>query len=386
MIPSHALYVHWPFCISKCPYCDFNSHVRSAIDETLWERCLLQELVYTAQTVNKGPLTSVFFGGGTPSLMPPSLVHALLDKAKSLFGFVPDIEITLEANPGTYDESRFKDFAQAGINRLSLGVQSFNDKSLKFLGRIHNSIEAHKALTGAKKLFPRVSFDLIYALPNQSLSSWKAELAQALDYDPSHLSLYQLTFEEGTPFTHRRDTGQLHPMADEEALSLYLETQTIMDAQGLPRYEISNHAKPGFESAHNLTYWNYGVYSGIGPGAHGRCLIQDQKMATRCLKNPEKWTLQVLDRGHGWEDSQPIESLTRFEEAIMMGLRLSKGIPWSQMAALSETLTTALRNSTHFTTLMTEGFLNSEEDYFWLTPKGLLTQSACVSYLLNDLT
>lgn len=267
---ARALYIHWPFCAKKCPYCDFNSHVRASVDHALWERAMLADMRYEAGKAGGEALTSIFFGGGTPSLMPPALVASLLQQAERLWGFAPDIEITLEANPSSVETANFHALAAAGVNRVSLGVQSLDDAALRFLGRLHGVEEALTALETAQKAFQRVSFDLIYALPDQTESDWRAGLERALSFGTSHLSLYQLTIEPGTRFATDVRRGVFDPLADDPAADLYTVTQAVTASAGLPAYEISNHARPGEESRHNLTYWRYHDYCGIGPGAHGR--------------------------------------------------------------------------------------------------------------------
>ena len=265
-----ALYIHWPFCVSKCPYCDFNSHVRESVDVAAWEAALLADMAYEAQQAPRRPLTSIFFGGGTPSLMPPALVGKLIAAAEQHWGFAPDIEITLEANPSSVEAARFANLAAAGVNRVSLGLQAFEDATLHLLGRAHNGAEGLAALAVAQQHFARVNFDLIYALPGQTLAQWAADLRRALALGTTHLSLYQLTIEPGTRFETLVRTGELSPKDPDEAAEFYELTAELTAAAGLPRYEISNHAAPGAESRHNLTYWRYGDYMGIGPGAHGR--------------------------------------------------------------------------------------------------------------------
>ncbi len=322
-----ALYVHWPFCLSKCPYCDFNSHVRASIDADAWAKALTRELQATVSLLGARPrLDSIFFGGGTPSLMPGAAVAHILDTAEQLFGFAPNIEITLEANPTSVDATRFRDYRAAGVNRVSLGVQALNDEDLKSLGRLHTVDEAMRAVALAQETFPRASFDLIYARPRQTPEAWDAELARALAQGCTHYSLYQLTFEEGTPFHAALARGTMKELDIDTAASLYELTQARMNAAGLPAYEISNHARPGEESRHNLIYWRYGDYLGIGPGAHGRLSIDGKRMATTTERHPETWAKRVADEGHGltqWEEVSPQEQGT---EALLMGLRLSEGI------------------------------------------------------------
>lgn len=339
-LPSLALYIHWPFCLSKCPYCDFNSHVRASIDEDRWQEGLLQELTQTAELTGPRRLTSIFFGGGTPSLMPPKTVAALIDQACQLWSPEPGFEITLEANPNSVEARRFQDFKTAGINRLSVGIQALNDPDLKALGRQHSAEEAIAALKIATQTFDRVSFDLIYARPHQTLNAWQEELERALSFSTEHLSLYQLTIEPGTAFAPLYERGELVIPDEELAADLYELTQERTEAAGLPAYEISNHARLGCESRHNLAYWKYQDYAGVGPGAHGRITLKDGvKLATKQLRAPETWLKQVFSLGHGHDESETIRSFeTQAQEALLMGLRLKEGIdlkklplPWPQL-------------------------------------------------------
>jgi len=324
--PGFGLYVHWPFCQSKCPYCDFNSHVREEIDEARWRNALLRELDYFADHTGSRELTSIFFGGGTPSLMTPETVAAVIDRAALRFELAEDIEITLEANPGSADAARFAGYREAGVGRLSLGVQALNDFDLQRLGRRHNVAEARTAVSLAQRLFPRTSFDLIYARPGQGAADWERELDEALSLAGDHLSLYQLTIEHETAFGAAFRRGELKPMPEDEAATLYERTQQYMGAAGLPAYEISNYARPGGKSRHNLTYWRYGDYVGIGPGAHGRLAINGEKHAFRQHRAPEAWLDAVERQGHATRTDLSIEPEERFAEMAMMGLRLREGL------------------------------------------------------------
>lgn len=318
-----ALYVHWPFCVSKCPYCDFNSHVRASVDQEEWRRALLADLAHEAMAIPGPKLASIFFGGGTPSLMPPATVAAIVEAAERHWGFAPDIEITLEANPSSVETARFTDLAQAGVNRVSLGLQSLDDHALRFLGRAHDAAEGLAALATAQRVFDRVSFDLIYALPGQDEAAWRAQLDRALGFGTSHLSLYQLTIEPGTRFAALAAKGEL-PQADPDHMAVLFElTQKATEQAGLPAYEISNHARPGHESRHNLAYWRYLPYAGIGPGAHGRrggCAIQRHR-------KPENWLAALHRNGHGIQEETPLSAPDRAVEALLMGLRLREGVP-----------------------------------------------------------
>ncbi|WP_174297982.1 radical SAM family heme chaperone HemW [Sphingomonas bacterium] len=325
-----ALYVHWPFCVSKCPYCDFNSHVRAGVDQARWRAALLADLAHEAAALPGRRLGSVFFGGGTPSLMPPETVAAVLDAAAAHWPLAPDVEITLEANPSSVEAARFADLARAGVNRVSLGLQALDDAALRFLGRAHDVAEGLGALAVAQGAFPRVSFDLITARPGQSLAAWEAELARALAFGTGHLSLYQLTVEPGTRFATEAAAGRLVLPDGDAAADLFEATRAMTRAAGLPAYEISNHARPGAESRHNLTYWRYGDYAGVGPGAHGR----RDGLATVRRKKPENWLAAVDRNGHGIEAEEPLAPHTRAVEALLMGLRLREGVDLARIAAL----------------------------------------------------
>ena len=317
-----ALYIHWPFCVSKCPYCDFNSHVRAGVDQQRWRDALLADLAHEARVGPQRPLTSIFFGGGTPSLMPPSTVAALIEAAGHHWGLAPGIEITLEANPSSVEAARFADLAAAGVNRVSLGLQALDDAALRFLGRAHDVAEGLAALDTAQRTFARVNFDLIYARPGQDEPAWSAELARALAFGTGHLSLYQLTIEPGTRFATLAQQGLLAPADPDHAAGLFDVTRAMTAAAGLPAYEISNHARPGEESRHNLAYWRYADYLGVGPGAHGRRVT----VATQRIRKPENWLACVAAHGHGIADEQPLDPATRATEALLMGLRLDEGV------------------------------------------------------------
>lgn len=322
---ARALYIHWPFCLQKCPYCDFNSHIRENTDIAAWQTALIADMRAEAETSAKNTrkqLQSVFFGGGTPSLMPPALVEALLAEAERLWGFARNIEITLEANPSSVEASKFAALAAAGVNRVSLGVQSLENDALRFLGRLHNAAEAQAALGTAQHHFARVSFDLIYALPAQTKVEWQAQLGRALDFGCSHLSLYQLTIEPGTRFASDVRRGKFQPLADDAAADLFAMTQELTAQAGIPAYEISNHARPGEESLHNLTYWRYQDYCGIGPGAHGR----RGGAATTRHRKPENWLSAVNRNGQGIQEERVLTASEQASEALLMGFRLSEGI------------------------------------------------------------
>ncbi len=321
-----ALYVHWPFCQTKCPYCDFNSHVRDNIDEAQWRQALLQELSTQAAAHHGRPLQSIFFGGGTPSRMAPATVAAIIDKAASLFQTTPTLEITLEANPTSVEADKFAGFRLAGVNRLSLGIQSLRDDALKFLGRPHDAAMARGAIALAAQHFQRFSFDLIYGRPNHTPSQWQAELTEALALAGEHLSLYQLTIEPGTNFYTLHQRGELQLPPEDAQAELYEITQSTLAAKGMPAYEISNHAKTGAECRHNLVYWRYQDYLGIGPGAHGRITENGVRYATRTHRAPEIWRDKVMAQGHALEDFTPISAATAAREALLMNLRLTEGL------------------------------------------------------------
>lgn len=325
---ARALYIHWPFCLKKCPYCDFNSHVRSGVDVAAWQAALLADMRHEAELASGAPLQSIFFGGGTPSLMPPALVGALLEEAERLWGFAPNIEITLEANPSSVEASKFADLASAGVGRVSLGLQSLDDTALKFLGRLHGVEEGLAALEVAQRHFRRVSFDLIYALPAQSVEDWRGELTRALAFGTDHLSLYQLTIEPGTRFATDVRRGAFAPLDDDPAADLFAVTRELTDAAGIPAYEISNHARPGQQSRHNLTYWRYQDYCGIGPGAHGR----RGGRATVRHKKPENFLAATADAGNGISESRVLGSREQAAEALLMGLRLAEGIDLADLS------------------------------------------------------
>ena len=328
-----ALYIHWPFCLAKCPYCDFNSHVRDRIPQARFARALRTELAWEAARLGRRPLASIFFGGGTPSLMEPDTVAALIADATALFDPLPDLEITLEANPTSVELARLAGFRAAGVNRASLGIQSLDAAALAMLGRQHSAGQAVAALEAARATFPRVSFDLIYARPGQGVAAWQAELDQALRLCADHLSLYQLTIEPGTGFEALHRRGELVLPDDELAAELYVATAGACAAHGLLPYEVSNLARPGAESRHNLAYWRYLDYAGIGPGAHGRVTLDGSLVATRRHRAPEPWADRVERWGHGSTAEERIGPRGRAREMLLMGLRLTEGIDASRFAA-----------------------------------------------------
>ncbi|MBL6637119.1 MAG: coproporphyrinogen III oxidase [Planktomarina sp.] len=322
-----GLYIHWPFCESKCPYCDFNSYVSATVDNALWEAALLSELDRHAALTPDRLLNSIFFGGGTPSLMPPKMVGRLIDRARSQWSFANDIEITLEANPSSVEASRFADFRAAGVNRVSMGIQALNDPDLKRLGRLHSVAEARSALAVAKAYFDRVSFDLIYARQDQTLEAWQSELTQAIEMSAGHLSLYQLTVEPGTAFGFRAQAGKLGGLPDEDlSADMFEVTQEVCAQAGLHGYEVSNHSNKSLESKHNMIYWRGGDYIGIGPGAHGRLTLSGMRHATRTALAPQAWLERVAQRNTGTSHQEILAPRDHANELIMMGLRVSDGI------------------------------------------------------------
>lgn len=378
-----ALYIHWPFCLSKCPYCDFNSHVREKIDAAAWCCGLLTELRHYAALLPERRLTSIFFGGGTPSLMAPETVGALIAEARSLWDSADDLEITLEANPTSVEAEKFAALRDTGVNRVSLGVQSLDETALRFLGRQHSAEQAQDAIALATKIFPRYSFDLIYARAGQTLAGWEQELSAALPLARGHLSLYQLTIEENTAFHTRAGRGEALTCDDATATAMFGLTQDIMTDAGLPAYEISNHAAPGQESRHNLTYWQYGDYVGIGPGAHGRFVGTDgRRVATVGRKVPEVWLRQVQERGHGALDPTVIDAATAQREALLMGLRLTAGIALPRWQGLFGQSFMDFLPTPKLQKLLNEGLLQLTHDALFATADGRQRLNAVLRYLL----
>ncbi|MBK3399503.1 MULTISPECIES: radical SAM family heme chaperone HemW [Methylobacterium] len=331
-----GVYLHWPFCAAKCPYCDFNSHVRhTRLDQARWRAAFAREIAHAAALAPGRTVTSIFLGGGTPSLMEPETVGALLDAVAGAWSVSPDVEVTLEANPTSVEAERFRGYRAAGVNRVSLGVQALDDASLKTLGRLHSTAEAMRAVETAAVHFERYSFDLIYARPGQTPQAWAAELRGAIARAAEHLSLYQLTIEEGTPFYGLAAAGKLTVPDDDTARILYDVTQEVCAGAGLPAYEISNHARPGAESRHNLLYWRYGEYAGIGPGAHGRLVLPAGRTGTSTERNPEAWLARAEGEGHGLLETEALSPGDQADEFLMMGLRLREGIDPARYAALA---------------------------------------------------
>jgi len=378
-----AIYVHWPFCRSKCPYCDFNSHVAETIDDAAWRDAYLRELNYVKSLTGPRQVTSVFFGGGTPSLMEPATTAAVLGEIGSIWAVSNDAEITLEANPTSVETARLQDFRQAGINRLSLGVQSLDDAALKFLGRQHSVSETRAAIDVAASIFDRWSMDLIYARPGQSPEAWARELSDALAYDPGHVSAYQLTIEKGTPFfTAHRGGGFVLP-DDDAGADLYAVTNEGLADHGLAQYEISNYARPGQESRHNLAYWRYRDYAGIGPGAHGRLTLNGSIHATRQIAAPANWLGAVVADGHGTQADDSLDASTVFEEFVLMGLRMNAGIRRVDVAARTGRDFDAVFDATTTGPMIEAGYLQVDDERMWATDEGRLRLNALISALIQ---
>lgn len=377
-----AVYIHWPFCRSKCPYCDFNSHVRERIETDRWTRALLADLDRQAETAPDREVVSIFFGGGTPSLMPPETAASLIEAVKRLWPVAPDLEITLEANPNSAEAERFAGFAAAGVNRLSLGIQALDPAALRFLGRQHDRDEAIAAIALARDTFPRYSFDLIYARPGQSVAAWEAELDEALTLAGEHLSLYQLTIEPGTAFGNRAGRGEILNADEDMAAALFEITQERLAAAGLPAYEISNHARPGAECRHNLAYWRYEDYLGIGPGAHGRVTRDDGKIATQQVRAPEAWLDTIERAGTVLEETTLIAPDTALAEMLMMGLRLTEGIPRSRVEALAGRDVEELFGAA-LSPLIDRGFVTLDGERLAATAAGRQRLNAVLAALLS---
>lgn len=377
-----GVYVHWPFCKSKCPYCDFNSHVRDGVEQARWRKALLAELDYAALEAPGRRVETMFFGGGTPSLMEPQTVAALIARVRELWDVSPDLEITLEANPTSVEADRFAALAQAGVNRVSLGIQALDPAALKFLGREHSVDEALKALGTAQRHFKRTSFDLIYARPGQTVHAWDAELTSALKLAGEHLSVYQLTIERGTRFFTDHARGNFELPSEATAARLFELTQQRLAEAGLPAYEISNHAKPGAECRHNLIYWRYQDYVGVGPGAHGRFAEGGAKVARRRKSGPEAWLEAVEQGGHGTAETTLVRGRDKIEEALMMGLRLSEGIDRTAFAAVADADPVAALGEARFAPLVKAGFLEISKARLRATPAGRQRLNAVIERLI----
>jgi putative oxygen-independent coproporphyrinogen III oxidase len=377
-----GVYVHWPFCKSKCPYCDFNSHVREGVEQDRWRAALLKELEHAAREAPERRVETIFFGGGTPSLMEPAIVDAVIKRTKTLWDTAADIEITLEANPTSVEAGRFAALAEAGVNRMSLGVQALDASSLRFLGREHSPDEAIAALATARRHFARYSFDLIYARPGQTVDAWAAELERALGLAGEHLSLYQLTIERGTRFFTDHARGAFTLPDEDEAAAMFELTQTRLAAAGLPAYEISNHAQPGAACRHNLIYWRYQDYVGIGPGAHGRFAENDGKRATRRTSGPEAWLEAVERDGHGTAETSLIVGQDLVEEALMMGLRLADGIDRAVFASATGADPVAALGEARLAPLVAAGYLDVDTGHLRATAAGRQRLNALLERLI----
>ncbi|WP_147126558.1 radical SAM family heme chaperone HemW [Shimia ponticola] len=376
--PDFGLYLHWPFCAAKCPYCDFNSHVRARIDEALWKQAFLAEIRRVRVETGPRVLKSIFLGGGTPSLMSPELVDALLQASKDAWAWSNDIEITLEANPTSIEAERFAGYRDAGVNRVSLGVQALREKDLRLLGRLHSVEEALQGLQTARDTFERVSFDLIYARQYQTLDQWDAELREALSFDPDHLSLYQLTIEPETAFGKRFDAGALPGLPDEDTgADMYERTQEICEAHGLHAYEVSNHAKTGAESRHNMLYWQQQDWAGIGPGAHGRLTIDEVRYATETHLSPESWLAAVKDQGDGTSVKNTLDRQGQLGELLLLGLRVTDGISTERLARLGWD-----QNCRAVVSMLDDKFIEIVNDRLCATAKGRPVLNAIISQML----
>jgi putative oxygen-independent coproporphyrinogen III oxidase len=377
-----GVYVHWPFCKSKCPYCDFNSHVRDGIEQARWRKALLTELEHAAREAPDRLVETMFFGGGTPSLMEPETVGALIARTRELWDTARDIEITLEANPTSVEAANFAALAEAGVNRVSLGVQALDPAALKFLGREHSADEAIAAIATARRHFARYSFDLIYARPGQTVESWLAELERALALAGEHLSLYQLTIERGTRFFAEQLRGAFVLPGEEEAARMFEQTQVLLEAAGRPAYEISNHARTGAACRHNLIYWRYQDYVGVGPGAHGRFAEGDTKRATRRTSGPENWLGQVEEQGHGTVETAVVTGQDRVEEALMMGLRLAEGIDRTLFQSVAGADPVEALGEARLAPLVAAGFLEITPTHLKATPAGRQRLNALLERLI----
>ncbi len=376
--PGFGVYVHWPFCTSLCPYCDFNSHVADRVDHNRWAEALATELDHFHAATANNVVASVFFGGGTPSLMQPETAAAVIDAVRGRWRCAPGLEVTLEANPSSAEAGKFRAFAEAGVNRLSLGVQSFDDGALRFLGRRHSASEARRAITIAGEVFPRFSFDLIYALPGQTPGQWRAQLDQALTFAGTHLSCYQLTIEPGTPF-HRDGVA---PADEETGAALYEITQERLAAAGLAAYEVSNHARPGDACRHNLSGWRGGDYLGVGPGAHSRLTQAGRAAASHRILKPERWLEKVEAEGHGTAKTMPLTPDARAEELVMTGLRLAEGISAKRFKALTGRELATVLDAKALKRMGEGGFLEADDEGVRATPAGRLRLNAVLAQLL----
>ncbi|MBV8617203.1 MAG: coproporphyrinogen III oxidase [Acetobacteraceae bacterium] len=377
-----ALYIHWPFCLAKCPYCDFNSHVRDRVDQARFGAALRTELAWEAARLGRRRLGSIFFGGGTPSLMGPAIAAALIDDAARLFDAAPGLEVTLEANPTSVEAARLAAFRDAGVNRVSIGVQSLDPEALRLLGRQHSAEQAVAALAAARRLFPRVSFDLIYARPGQDTRAWRAELRRALGLAADHLSLYQLTIEPGTRFEALHRRGEIVPPDPETGAALYEASAEEAARVGLAAYEVSNYARPGAESRHNLAYWRYQDYAGIGPGAHGRITVDGALLATRRHRAPEPWAELVEAHGHGGAAESSVTRAERAREMLLMGLRLAEGIDPARFARRAGVALADAIDAEILERAVEAGYLDPDPARLRATPAGRLRLDALLARLV----
>lgn len=377
-----GIYIHWPFCAAKCPYCDFNSHVADTIDHAAWRTSYESEIAYYAGLTKGRTVTSVFFGGGTPSLMQPATAQVVIDSIAKHWSLSSDCEITLEANPTSVEIDKFRAFRSAGVNRVSIGVQSLKENDLSFLGRKHDAVQARRAIEDAAKIFDRYSFDLIYALPNQTAQEWEEELRQAIALASDHLSVYQLTIEKGTPFYIQHERGDFKIPEEQLAADLYEVTQSVLEDAGMPAYEVSNHARTGQESRHNMTYWRYTDYVGIGPGAHGRLTLDGHKQATRGHRAPDIWLERVAQDGQGGHPFESLPHKDRFIECLMMGMRLVEGVPVSRLEVEGGKPFNQLLSTDKIKALQGEGLLQFDGSVLNPTKEGLQRLNGMLSYLL----
>ncbi len=377
-----SIYIHWPFCKKKCPYCDFNSHVSKEIDYKLWQEAYRQEINYFLPYIKDRKIRSIFFGGGTPSLMPDYLVAGILDNLNKQLKFSQDIEITLEANPTSTEEKNFKAYKNAGVNRLSLGIQSLNQDDLIFLGRTHTVKESMQAINTAAEIFTNFSFDLIYARPSQTIEAWGTELELALSFNSKHISLYQLTIEKGTEFYSQYNKNLFKLPTEKISAKLYEMTAEILKEKNIFQYEISNYGQFGFESKHNLQYWNYGDYLGIGPGAHSRITLDSQKYALTMLYNPEKWLESVKNNGHGIRDKELLDSQVQLEEMLLMGLRLNQGIEINKIKKLTPDHNFSSAQIPAW--LFTDGLIALDDNQLKITDKGRILSNSIIKLVIES--
>jgi oxygen-independent coproporphyrinogen-3 oxidase len=384
MKPNLAIYVHWPFCKSKCPYCDFNSHVSDAVNHQQWRKSYITEINYFADYIKKHNISSIFFGGGTPTLMEPLTVESIINHLQLLTGFTQDIEITLEGNPTSVEAAKLEKFKHAGINRVSLGVQSLNAQDLQFLGREHSANEAMRAVDAAGDIFENYSFDLIYARPEQTLQGWENELTEALKIAGNHISLYQLTIEKGTRFFSDYSKGAFKIPDEDLAADFYLLTRQIMEAHGMPAYEISNHARSGFESRHNMSYWRYDDYLGIGPGAHGRITQKQQKHAIMMFSKPEAWLRAIAEQNNAMQVNQPLNADEVIDEIIMMGLRVREGVSCKRFSSITGHKIEERISTKSLNKLIENQLVSMNDESIKCTESGMLLVNYIASELLSN--